>query len=33
MKGMYMVRVQDTERQWLQVSKLIAVTDLGLIVK
>ncbi|MET4076025.1 MG2 domain-containing protein [Hymenobacter sp. UYCo722] len=33
MKGLYVIRVQDTERQWLQVSKLIAVTDLGLIVK
>ncbi|MDB5235798.1 MAG: hypothetical protein JWR44_2791, partial [Hymenobacter sp.] len=33
MKGLYVVRVQDTERQWLQVSKLVAVTDLGLIVK
>ncbi|MGY3089789.1 uncharacterized protein YfaS (alpha-2-macroglobulin family) [Hymenobacter sp. UYAg731] len=33
MKGMYVIRVQDTERQWLQVSKLVAVTDLGLIVK
>ena len=33
MKGMYVVRVQDTERQWLQVSKLVAVTDVGLIVK
>ncbi|GAB3855874.1 alpha-2-macroglobulin [Hymenobacter terrigena] len=33
MKGLYVIRVQDTERQWLQVSKLVAVTDLGLIVK
>ena len=33
MKGLYVVRVQDTERQWLQVSKLVAVTDIGLIVK
>jgi uncharacterized protein YfaS (alpha-2-macroglobulin family) len=33
MKGLYVVRVQDTERQWLQVSKLVAVTDVGLIVK
>lgn len=33
MKGLYIVRVQDTERQWLQVSKLVAVTDVGLIVK
>jgi len=33
MKGLYVVRVQDTEHQWLQVSKLVAVTDVGLIVK
>ncbi|HEX8327325.1 MAG TPA: MG2 domain-containing protein, partial [Hymenobacter sp.] len=33
MKGLYVVRVQDTERQWLQVSKLVAVTDVGLIVR
>ncbi|MBH8567960.1 alpha-2-macroglobulin family protein [Microvirga sp. STS02] len=33
LKGLYVIRVQDTERQWLQVSKLVAVTDLGLIVK
>ncbi|GAA4026981.1 alpha-2-macroglobulin family protein [Hymenobacter glaciei] len=33
MKGLYVIRVQDTERQWLQVSRLVAVTDLGLIVK
>ncbi|WP_197070480.1 alpha-2-macroglobulin family protein [Hymenobacter sp. DG25B] len=33
MKGLYIVKVQDTERQWLQVSKLVAVSDIGLIVK
>ncbi|WP_310396252.1 MG2 domain-containing protein [Hymenobacter sp.] len=33
MKGLYVVRIEDTERQWLQVSKLVAVTDVGLIVK
>ncbi|MGY2133526.1 alpha-2-macroglobulin family protein [Hymenobacter sp. HD11105] len=33
LKGLYVVRVQDTERQWLQVSKLVAVSDIGLIVK
>ncbi|SHJ12586.1 hypothetical protein SAMN02745146_2362 [Hymenobacter daecheongensis DSM 21074] len=33
MKGLYVVKVQDTERQWLQVSKLVAVSDIGLIVK
>ncbi|MEJ7663034.1 MAG: hypothetical protein WKG07_27555 [Hymenobacter sp.] len=29
MKGLYVVRVQDTERQWLQVSKLVAVIGRG----
>ncbi|WP_019949450.1 alpha-2-macroglobulin family protein [Hymenobacter aerophilus] len=33
LKGLYVIRVQDTERQWLQVSKLVAVSDIGLIVK
>ncbi|GAA4016091.1 alpha-2-macroglobulin family protein [Hymenobacter fastidiosus] len=33
MKGLYIVKVQDTERQWLQVSKLVSVSDIGLIVK
>ncbi|TGE23338.1 alpha-2-macroglobulin [Hymenobacter metallicola] len=33
MKGLYVVKVQDTERQWLQVSKLVSVSDIGLIVK
>ncbi|UYZ57552.1 alpha-2-macroglobulin family protein [Hymenobacter latericus] len=33
LKGLYVVRVQDTERQWLQVSKLVAVSDLGVVVK
>ncbi|ALD21622.1 alpha-2-macroglobulin family protein [Hymenobacter sp. DG25A] len=33
MKGLYIVKVQDTERQWLQVSKLVTVSDIGLIVK
>ncbi|MCC2548039.1 alpha-2-macroglobulin family protein [Hymenobacter sp. BT175] len=33
MKGLYIVKVQDTERQWLQVSKVISVSDIGLIVK
>ncbi|MBC8085158.1 MAG: alpha-2-macroglobulin family protein, partial [Hymenobacter sp.] len=33
LKGLYIVKVQDTERQWLQVSKLVAVSDIGLIVK
>ncbi|MCB2409588.1 alpha-2-macroglobulin [Hymenobacter lucidus] len=33
MKGLYVIKVQDTERQWLQVSKLVSVSDIGLIVK
>ncbi|MCB2379614.1 alpha-2-macroglobulin [Hymenobacter sp. BT635] len=33
MKGLYVVKIQDTERQWLQVSKLVSVSDIGLIVK
>ena len=33
LKGLYVIKVQDTERQWLQVSKLVAVSDIGLIVK
>lgn len=33
LKGLYVVRVQDTERSWLQVSKLVAVSDLGVVVK
>lgn len=33
LKGLYVIRIQDTERQWLQVSKLVAVSDIGLIVK
>ncbi|UOQ74276.1 alpha-2-macroglobulin family protein [Hymenobacter cellulosilyticus] len=33
MKGLYVVKIQDTERQWLQVSKLVSVSDIGLIIK
>ena len=33
LKGLYVVKVEDTEHQYLQVSKLVAVTDMGLIVK
>ena len=33
LKGVYVVRVQDTERQWLRQDKLVALTDLGLIAK
>ena len=33
MKGLYVVKVEDTEHQYLQESKLVALTDVGLIVK
>ena len=33
LKGLYVVRVQDTERQWLRQDKLVALTDLGLIAR
>ena len=33
MKGLYVVKVEDTEHQYLQVSKLVAITDVGLMVK
>ncbi|WP_460675741.1 alpha-2-macroglobulin family protein [Hymenobacter coalescens] len=33
LKGLYVVRVQDPERTWLQVSKLVMVSDLGVVVK
>jgi uncharacterized protein YfaS (alpha-2-macroglobulin family) len=33
LKGLYVVRVQDTERQWLRQDKLVTLTDLGLIAK
>ena len=33
LKGLYVVQVQDTERRYLRESKLVAVTDVGLIVK
>ena len=33
LKGLYVVRVQDPERQWLRQDKLVALTDLGLIAR
>ncbi|NML66459.1 alpha-2-macroglobulin family protein [Hymenobacter sp. RP-2-7] len=33
LKGLYVVRVQDTERQWVRQDKLVALTDLGLIAR
>ena len=32
-KGIYIVKLEDTSRQWLQVSKFISYSDIGLIVK
>ncbi|MGI4737098.1 MAG: alpha-2-macroglobulin family protein [Janthinobacterium lividum] len=33
LKGLYVVRVQDTEHLWLREEKLVVLTDLGLIAK
>ncbi len=33
LKGLYVVRVQDTEHLWLREEKLVTLTDLGLIGK
>ncbi len=32
-KGIYVVKLEDVDRQWLQVSKFISYSDIGLIVK
>lgn len=32
-KGIYVVQIQDTERQYLQASKIISVSDIGLIAR
>lgn len=32
-KGMYLVKIQSTEDQWIESSKLVAVSDVGLIAK
>lgn len=32
-KGMYVVRVESMDRQWIQQSRIVAVSDVGLIVK
>jgi uncharacterized protein YfaS (alpha-2-macroglobulin family) len=32
-KGIYVVKVEDNERVWLQDSKIISLSDIGLIVK
>ncbi len=32
-KGIYMVRVQDSKKPWIQDRKLLVVSDIGLIVK
>ncbi|RYF04394.1 MAG: hypothetical protein EOO40_11255, partial [Deltaproteobacteria bacterium] len=33
LKGLYVVRVQDAERQWMRQEKLVTLTDLGLIAR
>jgi len=33
LKGLYVVRVQDTEHLWLRQEKLVALTDLGVIAR
>ncbi len=33
LKGLYVVRVQDTERRWLQASQVVVVSDIGLIAR
>lgn len=33
LKGLYVVRVQDTERRWLQDSRLVVVSDIGLVAR
>ncbi len=32
-KGIYLLKLEDVERQWLQASKFISLSDIGLIVK
>src|SRR4029450_13992000 len=32
-KGMYLLKVEDDDRQWLQESKFISMSDIGLIAK
>ncbi|MBN9398751.1 MAG: alpha-2-macroglobulin family protein ['Candidatus Kapabacteria' thiocyanatum] len=32
-KGMYLVKVESTESQWVQASKIVALSDVGLIAK
>ncbi len=33
LKGLYVVRVRDTERRWLQASQVVVVTDIGLLAR
>ncbi len=33
LKGMYVIRVRDTERRWLQASQLVVVSDIGLMAR
>lgn len=32
-KGLYLVKVESTDQQWIQASTLVSLTDIGLIVK
>ncbi|MFI5134279.1 MAG: alpha-2-macroglobulin, partial [Chitinophagales bacterium] len=32
-KGIYLVKVQDEDRQWLQETKIVSLSDIGLIVR
>lgn len=33
LKGVYVIRVRDTERRWLQASQIVVVSDIGLIAR
>ncbi|MBC7446521.1 MAG: hypothetical protein H7330_00505, partial [Hymenobacteraceae bacterium] len=33
LKGIYVVRVRDTDRRWLQASQVMVVTDIGLVAR
>lgn len=33
LRGIYVVRVRDTERRWLQASQVVVVTDIGLVAR
>ena len=33
LRGIYVIRVRDTERRWLQASQVVVVTDIGLVAR